>query len=155
MSQAVSGHGALIAMEKDGDPAGTFTVIGELNGPIPWPEVQRESEEVTPHQDTIDTHVFSGRLMRGPITFSVNFIFDNATHDHLTGLQKRLYDGDTFGLRLRGPGSAGPTDEWILSGQVTNFRHENPVRTGARTGEFTFQPSGKMSVDGVSIGTTG
>lgn len=154
MSSAINGHGALIAMEKDGDPAGTFTTIAELNGPIARPELSRESEEITPHQDTISSHVFAGRILVGPITFSMNYIFNGGTHDHLTGLQKRLLDGDTFGLRIRGPSGAASSDEWIMSGQITSFGgDESPVRTGARTVSCTFQPSGAVIIDGASQGT--
>lgn len=152
MTQAISGHGALLAMEKDpGGSPGVFTTVAELNSDL-GVGANRPETEATPHNDTIDSWVF-GVLRREPWSFTVNFLFDDDTHDHLTGLQKLLYDGTTFGMRFRGPGSTGPTDEIIVSGQVTNMMQTNPVREGIRTAEVTFRPSGLMSVDGVAIGT--
>ena len=152
MSQAIAGHGALIAMEVDGDAAGTFTTVGELNGDINMGALTRPETEVTTHQDTIDQWI-QGRLGRDAITWSVNFIFDDETHDHLTGLRKRIIDGDIFGLRVRGPNGTTDTDEIIVSGFLTNVGlSTNPVREGARTADVTFRPSKQMKIDGVLIG---
>jgi hypothetical protein len=152
MSLAVAGHGATIAMEKDGDPAGTFTVIAELNGDINEPGMMRPWSEVTPHQDTIDSGV-TGRLGREAITFTVNFVYDDATHDHLTGLRKRIIDNDLFGLRFRGPGGGASDHEIILSGHMTNIQATYPVREGAITASCEFRASKAQIIDGVVIGT--
>lgn len=153
MTQAIAGHGATIGMELD--PAltpGSFTVVAELNGDIKKPSLNRPATEATPHQDTIDSHV-TGRLGRSELSFSVNYIFDDSTHDHLTGLQKMIIDNTEFGLYLRGPGGAANTDEWLMSGFLTNFEETDPVREGVRTAQVTFRPSGPMKIDGVLIGT--
>lgn len=153
MSDAVAGHGALIAMEQDPSGAqGDFTTIGELNGDITWPELSRGEEEVTPHQDNIDSWVL-GVLRRGPLTFSINFIFDDATHDHLTGLQKAIIDNERRGIRLRGPGGSAGSDEWIASGDVQAISQTAPVREGARTADVTIRLSGPMEIDGQAVGT--
>jgi hypothetical protein len=153
MSQAVAGHGATIAYEADpsGSP-GTFTVIAELNGDITWPELNRPETETTPHQDDIDDWVL-GRLGRGPLTFSVNFIYDDPTHDHLTGLYKKIIDNELFGLRLRGPGGTAADDEWIASGHVQAITQMSPVREGARTADVTVRLRKQQIIDGVSVGT--
>jgi hypothetical protein len=152
MTQAVAGHGALIAMEQDPAGAqGTFTTIAELNGDITWPELSRGESEVTPHQDNIDSWVL-GILRRGPLTFGVNFIFDDATHDHLSGLYEAISINETRGFRLRGPGGSADTDEWILSGQVQAITQTAPVREGGRTCDVTIRASGPMIIDGVSYG---
>ncbi len=153
MSQAVAGHGATIAIELDpaGAP-GVFTVISELNGDIQWPELNRPETEVTPHQDTIDDWIL-GRLGRGPLSFSVNYIFDDETHDHLTGLQQKIIDNELFGVRLRGPGGLANTDEWIASGHVQAFSQVAPVREGARSADVTVRLRKRQKIDGVSFGT--
>ena len=153
MSGAIAGHGATIAMELDptGAPA-VFTVIADLNGDIVVPELTRGEEEVTPHDDTIDSWVF-GVLTRGPLTFGVNYRFNNTTHDHLTGFIDAILVNETRGFRLRGPGGSASTDEWIMSGRVQNVGPiTNPVRTGARQGTVTVRMSGKMITDGVEFG---
>lgn len=157
MTQAVAGHGATIAMEQDpvGAP-GVFTVIAELNGDIQFPELSRGETEVTPHQDRIDSWVL-GILKRGQLTGSTNYIFDDPTHDHLTGLISAIIStdsgGETRGFRVRGPNGTTSTDEWIMSGQVQKFGPiTNPVREGARTAEFAVRMSGPMIIDGVTIG---
>lgn len=152
MSAAVSGHGATIGIELDpaGSP-GVFTTIAELNGDIQWPGLNRPEQETTPHQDTIDDWVL-GRLGRDPLTFSVNYIFDDETHDHLTGLHKKIMDNQLFGVRLRGPGGSDDTDEWIASGQVQSISHTDPVREGARSAEVTIRLRKRMKIDGVFVG---
>ena len=155
MTLAVAGHGATIAVEADptGAPA-VFTVIAELNGDIVWPELSRGETEVTPHQDNIDSWVL-GIIRRGSLTFSVNFIFDGATHDHLTGLYESMTLNETRGYRLRGPAGTvadDGTDEWILSGQVQAITQTAPVREGARTSDITIRASGPMEIDGVAYG---
>lgn len=151
MSQAVSGHGARIAIELDILTPAVFTDIAELNGDIQFPGLNRPWTETTPHQDTIDSGV-TGRLGREPLTFSVNYIFDDSTHDHLTGLQAKIIDNEFFGIRLRGPNGSADTDEIIASGFVTNITHMSPVREGARSAQVTIQLSKRMKIDGVFVG---
>ena len=154
MSQAASGHGATIGIELDpvGSP-GVFTTIAELNGDIEWPELNRPETETTPHQDTIDDWVM-GRLGRGALSFSVNYIFDDGTHDHLTGLQQKIIDNELFGIRILGPGGSANTDEWIASGHVQAFKHTDPVREGARSADVTIRLRKQQKIDGVLVGTS-
>jgi len=155
MSNAQAGHGATIAMEQDptGSP-GVFTVVAELNGDITFPGLMRGETEHTPHQDTIDSWNL-GVLRRDPLQFSVNFIYDNATHDHATGLIKAMIDNETRGFRIRGPGGTANTDEWILSGAVQQFTETAPVREGTRSAEVSIRMSGPMIIDGTTVGTVG
>lgn len=153
MSLAQAGHGATIAIELDPSGApGDFTVVAELNGDITFPELMRPETETTPHQDTIDSWVF-GRLGRGPLTWGVNYIFDNTTHSFASGLYKHLVNNTRFGVRLRGPSGTAGSDEWIMSGNLTNMTQVAPVREGARTAEITYRPSKAMIIDGAAVGT--
>lgn len=151
MTEAVAGHGATIAMEMDpvGAP-GAFDVIAELNADIVWPELSRGETEVTPHQDHIDSWVLS-ILRRGPLTFGVNYIFDDDTHLELVD---SILNNTRRGFRLRGPGGSAGVDEWIASGQVQSVGPiTHPVREGARTASVTVRLSGPMIVNGVAFGT--
>lgn len=150
MSQAVKGHGATIAMELDPQGApGVFTTIAELNGDINEPGLSRPWTETTPHQDTIDSGV-TGRLGREPLTFSVNWIFNDTTH---VALRDAIIDNQFTGFRILGPGGSAGSDEIIASGFVTNIGVTNPVREGARSGEITVQLSKAQKVDGTIVGT--
>lgn len=152
LSKAVAGHGATIAKEMNPIASpGVFTVIAELNGDIKWPQLSRPETDVTPHQANIDNWVL-GILTRGPLTFSVNFIFNDPTHDHLTGLYSNIGSNSKQGFRLRGPGGSVGVDEWIASGQVQQIMETAPVRQGARTADITIRLSGPMIIDTVSYG---
>lgn len=150
-----AGHGSLIAIELDpAGAAGVFTTVAQLNGDITWPELGRPASQVTPHQDDIDSYVF-GVLTVGTIGFSVNFIYDNTTHDYESGLYSKIINKEDFGMRLRGPSGSSGVDEWIMSGQITAITQTAPVREGARTCDVTFQSSGTIIIEGDSIGSVG
>lgn len=152
MSQAIAGHGALIAIELD--PAksqGVFTTIAELNGDITEPGYNRPETEVTPHQDTIDSYVI-GRLGRDAVTFTINYVFNDQTHDAQTGLQAKIQNNEFFGIQFLGPGGSPGSDEIIASGHVTNFAITDPVREGPRTAEVTIRLSKAQITDGVTVG---
>lgn len=150
---ATTGHGATIAYEQDPVGAqGTFTVVAELADDLTWGYTVGVTE-VTAHNHTIDYHVPDGRKMRDQISFTVNYVFDNATHEpSTTGLQFLFLQGTETGFRLRGPGGSAGSDEWICSGFVTGFVQTNPVREGVRSAEVTLQLSGPQIVDGVAVG---
>jgi hypothetical protein len=154
MSNALAGHNALLAIEKDGDPGGTFTAIAELKGDLSFPTM-RDFEEVTPHNDTVDGYTYSPVIKRGEIPLAGNFLYDNAVQDHLTGLQKRHFDGDTFGIRYRGPSGAADTDEIICSGQLVNFERIAPEGAGPYRFTASFRPTGPFIIDSVTFGTEG
>lgn len=153
MSLARAGHGASIQIELDpvGSP-GVFTEVAELNGDITAPGLNRPAAEVTPHQDDIDSHVI-GRLGRETLSFSVNFLYDNNTHDHLTGLQKKIIDNEFFGVRILGPNGSAADDEIIASGHCIMVSRTYPVREGAITAEVQIQLSKAQIIDGVTVGT--
>ncbi len=152
MGNAAAGHGATIAMELDPTSAqGTFTTIAELNGDIGWPGLSRPETDTTIHQEDIDSYVL-GVLQRDPLTVSVNWIFDDNTHDHATGLVKAIIDNELRGFRVRGPGGSADSDEWIMSGRVQQVSRTDPVREGVRTSEVTIRMSGPMIIDGVTVG---
>jgi len=156
MTLAVSGHGAIIAVEQDpsGAPA-VFTPYAELMSDIVWPEMTRVSTEVTPHNDTIAGYVTSAVIKFGPLVFGINYLDDDATHDNLTGGINQIIDNELRGFRIRGPGGGASDDEWILSAKVTNITRTDPVGEGGRAATITVQPTGLMIIDGLVVGTVG
>lgn len=153
MSLAVTGHGATIAMELDPSSSqGTFTVIAELASDITGLGLSRPTSDVTPHQDTIDSHV-SGVLQREPWTFTVNYIHGNSTHTGTGSLRDAILNQTRTGFRFRGKDGSSGDDEIIASGEVTSWNENNPVREGARTAEVTIVVSKAMILDGTSYGS--
>ncbi len=153
MTDAISGHGTLVARELDavGMP-GVFTTIGELGGDITPPNLQRGSTDVTPHNDTIDGYVM-GVLQRGEATFPINFLPATSVkgHDHLTGLQKAIIDNLKDGYRLTFPDAT----VWIFSGYVSNVAPTAPAREGVLSADVTLRPTGPHQIDSLIIGIEG
>ena len=145
MSDAISAHGTIIARQPNATP-GVFTDIGEL-GDLTPPAVSRNSFDVTTHNDDIDAYV-QGVLRRSEVTFPVNFLGDNPTHDHLTGLYYSLINHDVDGWRISFPDGF----EMIFSGGVSNIVHHAPV-DGAQTADISIRPTGLMKIGGVIVGT--
>ena len=154
MTLAIAGHGATIDMELDPTLSpGVFTTIAELQD-ISVPEMSRGETEVTAHDKTMDEWVLSTRVLRSPLSGTVNFVHDNGTHDHLTGLRYALLNGEVRGYRIVGPNSTGAGDhEWIGSGEVQAFGPVTyPVREGVVQANFAIRLSGPMKIDGVLFG---
>lgn len=152
LTQPQAGHGSLIAFELDpvGSP-GVFTNCAQLNGDISPPGLTRPSTVTTAHQQGIDTKVF-GVATREPLTWSVNWLFDNATHSFASGIMKHFTANTRFGVRFRGPSGTTDTHEWIMSGNLTSFKPVYPVREGAVTADLVFECSGPMKIEGVIFG---
>jgi hypothetical protein len=152
LTQPQAGHGSLIAFELDpvGSP-GVFTNCAQLNGDIMPPGLSRPATVVTAHNNGIDTKVF-GVMTREAMTWTVNWLFDHATHSFASGLGKHMTNNTRFGVRFRGPGGTTDTDEWIMSGNLTNIKQSAPVREGARTADITYECSGPMKIEGVIVG---
>ena len=153
MSNAVGAHGTLIATEAFPVVPATFIDIAELTSDIDF-GFTRPYADTTPHNDTIDSGV-PGVMRRDPINVAGNFIFNGASHDHLTGVQKHWVEGDKFGILFKGPEWASGVDEIIASGHIIAFKRVAPVSEGPFGFEAIFMLSGVMSIDGVDVGVVG
>ena len=152
-ASAVAGHGSTIAMELDpsGSPA-VFTTIAELINEVNPPGFDLPETEVTASQDNIDYWIV-GRLGRSQLTFGVNFVYNNSTHDASTGLIDAAVTRETRGFRFRGPSGTTDDDEWIVSGFVQSISFSNPVGEGQRTADVTIRCSGPEKIDGTIYGS--
>lgn len=145
MSQtnAISAQGTIVARSidpnwPDNDPVGgavSFVDIAELKDITP-PALTRNTIETTSHNQDADRYIV-GIKRHGEMSLSLNFLPGNATHDHLTGLQKSWDDGDRDIFRITYPdGSA-----WIFSGFVSNFAPSAPIDE-ALVADVTIRPTG-------------
>jgi len=84
------------------------------------------------------------------MSFACNYMYNDGTHDHLTGIKKQFSQNTVVGLRMRGPTGTTATDEMIVSGQWISWEITDPNKQGApRQITFEFQPSGNWIEDGV------
>src|SRR5690242_15876047 len=106
MSEGMSAQGTLIARRADptwppdapvgGNPP--FVEIAELREITP-PALTRNEIELTNHNNSDDEYIV-GIRRHGTLTFNLNFVPQNATHDHETGLQAAWFDGTRDIYRL-------------------------------------------------------
>ena len=137
MTLAISSHGTLIAVELT--PGGAFTDIAE-QGDITPPETSRNEFDATTQEKDIDAYVLS-MLRRGAFTQPLNFLPDNNTQDHLTGVYKLQIDNTVTGWRITYP----DTTQWIMSGQVQALKPAAPV-DGKLALDMTLRFSGPMQI---------
>jgi hypothetical protein len=142
MSDAISAHGTVISRQPNA--TGVYTDIAEV-GDLTPPSMGRNSSEVSTHNDDIDSYI-SGILRRGEVTFPINLVFDNPTHDHLTGLYHSLINHQKDGWKITWPDGT----EMIFIGWITNIAPHAPV-DGAQTADITIRPSGPMTFAGVAV----
>jgi hypothetical protein len=143
-------HGTMVAVQLT--PGGAFTDIAEL-GDVKLPGTTRNEFDATVQNRNIDDYIM-GVFRRTPLTFPLNFLPANGTHDHLTGLYKLQIDNTFTGWRITVPaisgGDAGVI--WIASGHVQNIDPTAPV-DGKLAANVTVRLSGLMTIGGVVIGT--
>lgn len=147
MTLALSSHGTLFARAPAATPS-TFTTIAEL-GDLNLPELMRNEFEATVHNRNIDDYVL-GILRRGALSFPINFLPTDGTHDHLTGLYKALITEpppvDGYRTTFMSTGLV-----WIMSGQVKGIAPKAPV-DGKLSADVTIRFSGYMYIGGVLVG---
>lgn len=146
MTLAISSHGTIVAMQLT--PGGAFTDIAEL-GDITPPAMSRNEFDATTQEKDIDAYAL-GVLRRGAFTVPLNFLPDNNTHDHLTGIYYHLIHNIVSGYRVTFPNEPTPT-VWIMSGQVQSITPNAPV-DGKLSAQVTLRFSGFMTIGGVVIG---
>ncbi len=130
----ISAQGTLLARQTNG--AGAFTDVSELRDFTP-PALSRNALETTTHNEDDDAYI-PGIRRHGDMTFTLNFVPDDATQDHTTGLQKSWFDGSRDVYRITFPDGT----MWLFSGYVTNFAPDAPV-DDVLTVEVTVRPTGR------------
>lgn len=137
MTLAISSHGTLVAVQLT--PGGAFTDVAE-QGDVTPPGLTRNEFDATTQEKDIDSYVL-GVLRRGAFTQPLNFLPDNNTHDHITGVTKLMVDNTVTGWRITYP----DTTQWIMSGQVQGLEPGAPV-DGKLSLDMTLRFSGAMQI---------
>ena len=141
MTQVKSSFGTFLQMGDGGAPE-NYTTIAEV-GDISGPAVSRDTEEVTNHSSPDGYEEFITTIKRsGEVTFPINFIPDNPTHDQSTGLLGVLDSGVLKNWRLL---LSTTGRRWQFAALVTAFEGSSPV-VGKQGGDVTLKISGKPSL---------
>ena len=140
-TSAISSWGTVLRVGDGGGPE-VFTTIAELKD-ISGPGKALGTTEVTTHASPGRAREFISTLVdNGEVSFTVNFLITNATHDWLTGLMGDLDDGTRRNFQLQFP-DAGTTTA-AFAAFVTQFNPSEPV-DGALEAEITLKLTGLIT----------
>ncbi len=139
MSDGYAAYGTLL---KIGDAAtGTainYTTIAEV-GDIDGPSMSVDTIEMTNHSSPGARKEFIPSLIdSGELSFPINFIPDDATHDDVTGIQKVMNDRAVWSWQMDFPDGSTVT----FSAMVTKFGVKEPV-AGKLSADVTLKISGQ------------
>lgn len=146
MPEGISAQGTVIEVSPDpawvGSGSVSFVEIAELREITP-PALTRNIIDVTTQNEDDDARVV-GIRRHGDLTMDLNFVPNNGTHDHLTGLQKKWFDGSRNIYRIRFPPVAPQTvgSAWVFSGFVASFAPSAPL-DDRLSASVTIAPTGR------------
>ncbi len=120
----ISAFGTLLKIGDGGDPE-TFTTIAEVSN-ISGPGLSLDTIDVTHHSSTAGWREFVGGLLdAGEVSFDINYLPTDATHDASTGLIKDMTDRTVRNFQLVFPDASNTT--WSFSALVTGFEPSEPI----------------------------
>lgn len=142
MTSAISSFGTLVKKGDGGSPE-SFTTIAELLD-IEGPEMELDTEEATSHSSTDGWAEYIGTILdAGEMSFEVNYVPTNATHNATTGLIKDMTARTKRNFQLVFPDSGNTT--WSFTALVTGVSPAMPVR-GKLTGKISLKITGKPTL---------
>lgn len=142
MTDALSGHGTLLQIGDGADPE-NFTTIAEVRD-ITGPGLGLDTADVTSHDSTGGWEEHIGTILRsGEVTFDVNYIPTDGTHDASSGLINDQESRTLRNFQLVFPDGGGTT--WSFAALVTGFDPTGPV-DGELTASVTLKPSGQPTL---------
>lgn len=124
-SSAVSGFGTLLQIGDGATPTENFTTIAEVKS-ISGPSLSADTIDVTNMSSPNGWREFiQGPKDGGEVTFDVNFLPTNATHNAATGLLRDFKNGTRRNFKLVFPNPGNTT--WQFAAIVTGFEVSAPV----------------------------
>lgn len=142
MTSAISSFGTLLKKGDGGTPE-SFTTIAELLD-IEGPEMELDTEEVTSHSSTDGWAEYIGTILdAGEVSFEVNYVPTNATHNATTGLIKDMTARTKRNFTLVFPDSGNTT--WSFTALVTSVSPTAAVR-GVLNGKIGLKITGKPTL---------
>lgn len=121
----------------------TYDTIAELND-ITGPSMRRNTADCTSHssEDAYREFILAD-LDMGEVSFSVNFLMVNDTHDHVLGLLHDMKHGTLRNFRLIFPDDDVTT--WDFTGFVTGVTTKEPIE-GFLGGDITLKLTGSPTL---------
>jgi hypothetical protein len=127
----------------DGAVPEVFAVIAELKS-IPIPQAERPRIDVSTHDNAGFTREYVLNMSDLPaLTFEINWLPKNATHDHLTGLNHLQITGQEANFKVRLNAAVGTgTNSVVISFRATvpQFSPSAPV-DNVYTASVQLQPT--------------
>lgn len=120
MSDAIRAIGIQLQRGDGADPE-VFTAVAEVLD-IQGPGMSADLIDVT-NQDSAGSYreFIAGAKDGGEVTFNINYIPTNATHDATSGLLEAFDTGSQDNWKLIWP-DAAPSTEWTFTGVITAFQ---------------------------------
>ena len=117
-SNALHAQGTLLQV-GDGASPEVFTTIAEV-GTIQGPGLDSDQIDVTNHTSVNEYREYiQGLKEPGELSFTINFVPDDATHDNATGLVSFYEDGLKRNFQMVFPTT--PPVPWLLPGFLKSF----------------------------------
>jgi hypothetical protein len=124
MTLALDAYGTLLQRGDGGAPE-VFTTIAEVTD-ISGPTLALDPLDVTAHTSPAAFREFIGGLLDGgEVTFTINYVPTDSTHDNSTGILSDLAGRVTSNWKLIFP-DTGAT-EWTFAAFLTAFESTEPV----------------------------
>lgn len=141
MSDAISSFGTLLK-KGDGATPETFATIAEVQD-IDGPDKSLATEEVTHHGSTGGWDEFIGTILSGgEVSFPLNFIPSDPTHDGSTGLQADMESRTKRNFQLIYPDSGN--NGYAFAALVTGFKPTAVVK-GKLSADVKLKISGPVT----------
>lgn len=137
MSDAIAAYGTLLKLGTTNTTAASFTTIAEV-GDIDGPSDSVDTIEVTNHSSAGARKEFiAGLIDSGEVSFPINWIPSDATHDETTGLEKVKNDREMRKYQIIFPDAT----QMEFSALCTKFARKAPV-AGKLSADITLKVSG-------------
>lgn len=142
-TSAAAAFGTLLKIGDGGSPE-TFTTIAEIKTGPSGPELGRDTVDVTSHDSVNNWEEHIPTILRsGNVTFGINYLPANATHDAGTGLIKDMKDGTLRNFQLVMADAASTT--WSFAAYVVGFNPDFDP-TAEINAEVTLKLSGEPTL---------
>lgn len=140
---AIFAQGTLLKLGDAATPTEGFTTIAEVTD-LGGPSLALETADATSHDSTGGWREKIGALLNGgEVTFSINYIPTNATHDNTTGLIKDMRSRTLRNFQLVFPDSGSTT--WSFAALLTAFEPGEPIDEKL-TADVTLEISGQPTL---------
>ncbi len=142
MTDAISSFGTFLKKGDGASPTEAFATIAEV-GDIDGPDMSLATEEVTHHGSVNGWDEFVGTILSGgEVTFPINFLPSDATHDAATGLQADMVGRTKRNFRIVYPDPGG--SGYQFKALVTGFKPKAPVK-GKLSADVKLKISGPVT----------